>query len=235
MHFHLPKPLHGWRELVGEVGIIVIGVLIALSAEQAVEAVHWRNEVAAERASLLQDAKDSFAGVAARKDQQPCVDHRLQEIRMILERHHQKRALALIGPIGRPTHQSAARGSWQIALSGQALSHMQHEEKLQFSDVFTAFDLFDKAEDMERDIWMRLTPLNTPDLLTDEDWSGITTAYNQAADLNERMRVLAPWLLDKTLPGLERYQDEGDLSRFQEVVDQICKPVLASGANGKAG
>lgn len=30
MHFHLPKPLHGWREFVGEVGIIVLGGLIAL-------------------------------------------------------------------------------------------------------------------------------------------------------------------------------------------------------------
>jgi uncharacterized membrane protein YraQ (UPF0718 family) len=29
MHFHLPKPLHGWREFKGEVGIIVLGVLIA--------------------------------------------------------------------------------------------------------------------------------------------------------------------------------------------------------------
>lgn len=37
MHFHLPKPLHGWREFAGEVGIIVIGVLIALSAEQFAE------------------------------------------------------------------------------------------------------------------------------------------------------------------------------------------------------
>ena len=33
MHFHLPKPLHGWREFVGEVAIIVLGVLIALGAE----------------------------------------------------------------------------------------------------------------------------------------------------------------------------------------------------------
>ena len=33
MHFHLPKPLHGWREFAGEVGIIVLGVLIALGAE----------------------------------------------------------------------------------------------------------------------------------------------------------------------------------------------------------
>ncbi len=30
MHLHLPKPLHGWREFPGEVGIIVIGVPLAL-------------------------------------------------------------------------------------------------------------------------------------------------------------------------------------------------------------
>ena len=33
MHIHLPKPLHGWRAFLGEVGIIVLGVLIALAAE----------------------------------------------------------------------------------------------------------------------------------------------------------------------------------------------------------
>src|SRR5689334_14307015 len=45
MHFHLPKPLHGWREFAGEVGIIVIGVLIALGAEQVVERLHHRWQV----------------------------------------------------------------------------------------------------------------------------------------------------------------------------------------------
>jgi hypothetical protein len=42
MHVHLPKPLHGWRAFFGEVGIIVLGVLIALSAEQVVESIHDR-------------------------------------------------------------------------------------------------------------------------------------------------------------------------------------------------
>jgi hypothetical protein len=42
MHFHVPKPLHGWREFAGEVGIIVIGVLIALGAGQVVEWLHDR-------------------------------------------------------------------------------------------------------------------------------------------------------------------------------------------------
>jgi hypothetical protein len=45
MHIHLPKPSHGWREFLGEVGVIVIGVLIALGAEQAVEAAHHRSQV----------------------------------------------------------------------------------------------------------------------------------------------------------------------------------------------
>jgi hypothetical protein len=34
MHIHLPKPLHGWREFVGEVGIIAIGMPIAPGAAQ---------------------------------------------------------------------------------------------------------------------------------------------------------------------------------------------------------
>ena len=51
MRFHLPKPLHGWREFAGEVGIIVIGVLIALGAEQAIDAIH--------REGLQRDAQRS--------------------------------------------------------------------------------------------------------------------------------------------------------------------------------
>ena len=52
MHFHLPKPLHGWREFLGEVGIIVIGVLIALGAEQVVESIHWRESVSQMRQAM---------------------------------------------------------------------------------------------------------------------------------------------------------------------------------------
>lgn len=45
MHVHLPKPLRVWREFAGEVGIIVIGVLIALGAEQVVDLCQWREKV----------------------------------------------------------------------------------------------------------------------------------------------------------------------------------------------
>lgn len=41
MEFHKPKPVHGWREFLTEVGVIVIGVLIALTAEAAVDSLRW--------------------------------------------------------------------------------------------------------------------------------------------------------------------------------------------------
>jgi hypothetical protein len=45
LHIHLPKPLHGWREFLGEVGIIFIGVMLAIGAEQTIEALHHRSQV----------------------------------------------------------------------------------------------------------------------------------------------------------------------------------------------
>src|SRR4051794_38132329 len=107
MHFHLPKPLHGWRALAGEVGVIVIGVVLALAAEQAVESIHWRREVTAERASLRQEVKDSLNGIAERRREQGCVDTRLAEVRTVMLRHVRGEPLGIVGPLGSPTRISA--------------------------------------------------------------------------------------------------------------------------------
>jgi hypothetical protein len=61
MHFHLPKPLHGWREFLGEVGIIVIGVLIALGAEQVVDDWQWHRKVGAVRKALMSELQNDRA------------------------------------------------------------------------------------------------------------------------------------------------------------------------------
>src|SRR6185437_402953 len=58
MHFHLPKPLHGWRAFAGEVGIIVLGVLIALGAEQVVESVHQRAEIRDAEGAMVAELRD---------------------------------------------------------------------------------------------------------------------------------------------------------------------------------
>src|SRR3954447_17039001 len=80
MHFHLPKPLHGWREFAGEVGIIVIGVLIALSAEQVVETLHWRHEVRETRKALDAELSRDLGAYAFRVRQRGCARARAAEL-----------------------------------------------------------------------------------------------------------------------------------------------------------
>src|SRR4051794_15624621 len=114
MQLKLPKPLRGWREFVGEVGIIVLGVLIALGAQELVESWQWRQEVRAERASLTEEVSDSLSIIAVRTAQVPCVDRRLAEIRSILDRHRRGQPFELVREIGHPSQASASRGTWQI-------------------------------------------------------------------------------------------------------------------------
>src|SRR5206468_2691927 len=88
MHFHLPKPLHGWRALVGEVGIIVIGVLIALGAEQAVEAWHWHNQAKDARNALHSEVgDDNLPQAYARLALAPCIDRKLTDLQSALDSH----------------------------------------------------------------------------------------------------------------------------------------------------
>jgi hypothetical protein len=87
MHFHLPKPLHGWRELVGEVGIIVVGVLIALAAEQFVEWIRWQGKVHSTEQAIRRDlalaADLSSERVAIRR----CLDDRLDALSALVKEH----------------------------------------------------------------------------------------------------------------------------------------------------
>src|SRR5437763_16168631 len=84
MHLHLPKPLYGWRAFAGEVGIIVVGVLIALGAEQVVEAVHWYDEAGTTRQELADEVASSTADAVERVALEDCLRSRIGELTAML-------------------------------------------------------------------------------------------------------------------------------------------------------
>src|SRR4051794_7061808 len=82
MYVKLPKPMHGWRAFVGEVGIIVLGVLIALAFGQLVDAWQWRDKVShAEAAMRLELAEDDGPQAFGRALIGQCLDTQLGKIR----------------------------------------------------------------------------------------------------------------------------------------------------------
>ena len=81
MRFRLPKPLHGWREFAGEVGIIVIGVLIALGAQQLVESWQWRSDVRDTDQRLREEMAYDLSNAYERFAIDPCLRPRLAQLR----------------------------------------------------------------------------------------------------------------------------------------------------------
>lgn len=61
MHIHKPKAAHSVREFLSEIGVIVVGVLIALGLEQVVEAERWHEKVDVVRSSLQAELANNRA------------------------------------------------------------------------------------------------------------------------------------------------------------------------------
>src|ERR1700753_2047884 len=100
MHFHLPKPLHGWREFIGEVGIIVLGVLIALGVEQLASAVHDRSSAADARMNIRDEIQNNLRILSLRASTERCMQTRLREVAALLDAagsDHAPRPLSWVG------------------------------------------------------------------------------------------------------------------------------------------
>jgi hypothetical protein len=86
MDIHKPKPWHGVREFIKEFGTIVVGVLVALGAEQAVERLEWAHKAhLAEELMRSEIAGDDGPQVYFRIAFARCQTQELAEIRGLVE------------------------------------------------------------------------------------------------------------------------------------------------------
>jgi hypothetical protein len=137
MHFHLPKPLHGWRQFAGEVGIIVIGVLIALGAEQVVESIHERSEVGELRRALRAELADTRARWESMRDGDDCSLKRLDAIdRWARTAPPGARLQNAFSPMLWNMHSSA----WDVAKTSAAAQHFPLDERLLYGSLYSAVD-----------------------------------------------------------------------------------------------
>lgn len=153
MHVRLPKPLHGWRAFAGEVGIIVLGVLIALGLGQIVEQWQWRQEVGTTRQALASELVDAANQGAARIAVEDCLRDRIGELTGKLNATNGRWSADPM-PFGRgvpPTphwdNRSIGRvydvplvgwsqDAWDTAKSSGVVDHMSRGELASYSTVY---------------------------------------------------------------------------------------------------
>lgn len=190
MHIHLPKPLHGWRELAGEVAIIVIGVLIALGAEQAVEAIHWRNEVSTFRRSVDSEISLDLGTYRYRMNENGCVRARLDELQQWLESWRGGHPFKLSGAIGIPASLNPNTNVWG-SRSAEMVSHMPPAVTFAYADLYDEFSNNDTHRLDERNAWLELSQFDGATELDHRDLMRLQGLITRARFRDQRITMNA--------------------------------------------
>jgi len=229
---HKHKPIGNWREFAKEVGIIVIGVMIALGGEQAVEAIHHHYEVRDLEAALNQEVAFDLTSMKESVELVPCVNRRLDELEHWQRSFAQDRRLKLAGEIGTPATRILRTSVWRSA-TGNAADLMPFDRRMTYALFYdsvdfhaqirsradAAFDdlsLLEHAQTLNQDQQLRIT----------HDVRTIRVAYRMLQqDYTTWLNTYASALHVAPDPNkLPAASEQG----LDEARSTFCKPLLAS-------
>jgi hypothetical protein len=166
MHLHLPKAIHGWREFAKEVGIIVLGVLIALGFEQVVQAWRWHEDALTTRRALVGEIEYSVLWAHERLAVEPCLRDRIGELTAKLNGGATEWAgnpVALGEPhnaIGEPIrtvvplvyrapHRPWLSDEWETAKSNGVIDHMDRRDAHNLEFIYRNINQLEALQEEE--------------------------------------------------------------------------------------
>jgi hypothetical protein len=167
MDLHKPKPVRSWRELLTEIGVIVLSVCIALTAEQVVEWVHWRNEVSVARKALQEEITSIDAFYVRRIAIAPCAAKQEQEASTILDSLEGKGKAVPFTAFHHGSGSNLGDAEWQSQRSAQVLTHFPHAELALMNRYYQILPSLLGWNDDIGAAWSDLSVLQTPGVRLD--------------------------------------------------------------------
>ena len=162
MHFHLPKPLHGWRAFVGEVSILVLGVLIALAFGAIVDDFKWRIAVSEARTQLRYEIGLNLALLDDRISEQRCVEKRLNELAVVITRASEVGRLPPLGTIGRADIYTWPTSVWDSQVAAGTLTHFPSSQNAAISRAYRFISFIHQTNESEAAAWLTLNAMVGP-------------------------------------------------------------------------
>ncbi len=240
MRLKLPKPVNGWRHFAGEVGVIVLGVLIALGAQQVVDSIRWKDEVRRTEVALTNEIAASILHAAERNMVDRCLRERIGHLiaKVAASDDHwagdpMPLRQAAIGVSIVPTaYRTPGRewtdNVWEAAKNSGVFMHMPRERAAGFSKIYATIIGERKANEQEQQIFPQLLYLSYDTTLDDEtrsqalgtlgrlDWLNGTIVFD-TQNLFERTRAMR---LDFSQTSLKR--DLAEAERTQRAFRGNC-------------
>ena len=169
-----------------------------------------------------------WQAMSARQVIQDCVDRRLDELKLVLERHQHGQPLGIIGPIGRPGVWTASGNALRMASADGTLSHMSFDDKRAYFGAAESYDIFAPSAQEERASWRGLKALDDPAALDETDWRELRKAYRDAIDTNKVMKAqLVVGAAGQWLTPFAKFPHKpNQLALTMPMVVELCRPAV---------
>ena len=190
MDFHLPKPLHGWREFAGEVGIIVIGVLIALGAQSVVQDLQAAADAHAFRETVDHEIGMNLFIYDVRSRQFSCDEKRAAELKSWLDRARSGKAVEALWPAA-PQVLTPYRSAWDNR-DAQVFNHLPTEVRQKYAEFYDELSNNWSLMEGEQEQWVRLIPYAETGPITLEDRRAIRPVVAQIRNANATLESNLP-------------------------------------------
>jgi hypothetical protein len=173
--------MHNFREFLGEVGVVVLGIVIALAGEQTVDFFHWRDSVAIAEAAMTKELRsDDLPQAYARVAMHPCLVQQLQRIDDALDANLDRRAITALTKGYAPQWRSWDTEAWRAAETAGVTSHMSAERNEQWEGPYDLMPLLQDQADREATQLPGLQPGGrNPGHLTEAERDRINVAVEQ--------------------------------------------------------
>jgi hypothetical protein len=157
---HKPHAAKSWKEFFVELGTIVLGILIALSLEQAVEAIHERQLAREAEGAIREEMAENASRLAYRIGNQACIEKRLDEISTLLAGWADNNEIPASIHVGYPGGIVLNDSRWQANLNSGRFSRESASSQSEQAGFYTLLQILDGLVRDEITTWDQLRALD---------------------------------------------------------------------------
>jgi hypothetical protein len=231
MDIHLPKPIHGWRAFIGEVGVIVLGVLIALGSGQLAETIHERTIAAEARDAVRAEVRENIWWLEYRAKREPCIRRKLAQLDDLLARARRGEPTPLVHRIGVVPHAKITTLRWQANAQAGRASLFSGDEQRMLGNMYYTTDEFTQVQSQEEITWSKMRFIQDLQQFTPADVHDLSVFLAEAHYQN--------WIILLSIHRAHQWADKlgltadnqtgGDIARILTSTQaQICQPLTAT-------
>lgn len=187
MDFKTLKPLHGWRAFFGEVGVVVLGVLLALGAQQLAQDIQMRSDVREFRRTINHEIALNLFTYEVRGRQIGCVDQRIDELRSWLAKARAGAPIPAIRARG-PFRLTQYRSAWDNR-EADVFNHLPMAVRQKYAEFYDELANNSVQLQQETDYWQRLWPYVEPGPISLQDRRLIRTTLAMVENRNRDVQA----------------------------------------------